>query len=68
MSSAPAQFRLIGRLLMVSAVVILAMAIAIWNGFVDLDPDVRPVIAGALTFAGLLDIGLGIVMLRRGQS
>ena len=68
MTKDPAQLRLLGRLLMVSAVVIFAMAIAVWNGFVDLDPDVRPVIAGALTFAALLDVGLGIVMLRRGQS
>jgi hypothetical protein len=67
-ASAAGRFRRLGRMLILTAVIVFALAIAFWNGLGSLEPDARPLIAGALTLAGLLDLGIGIVMLRRGHT
>jgi hypothetical protein len=60
----------VGRLLVASAVVMFALASLIWTGslaFLQLQPDSSHLVGGALCVAGLLDLGLGIVMMRQGR-
>jgi hypothetical protein len=67
---APQQSALVGRILVLSAVVMFALAMLFWNqtfAFFALSEDARPFVAGALVAAGLLDLGLGIVMMRRAR-
>jgi hypothetical protein len=66
----PRQAAIVGRLLVLSAVVMFALAILFWNQTFDVlavSEDARPFIAGALFAAGLLDLGIGIVMMRRAR-
>jgi len=69
MSSArPAPSALVGRILVVSAIVMFALSILVWTDalpFLGLGADARPLIAGALLLAGLLDLGMAVVMTRR---
>lgn len=65
MARDPAQQRRVGRSLVAAAVIVFALAIAFWNGFGDLPPVLRRPIAGALFVGGLIDLGLGILFMRR---
>jgi hypothetical protein len=67
---APQQAGLVGRILVLSAVVMFALSILFWNQTFDafaVSEAARPFIAGALCAAGLLDLGIGIVMMRRAR-
>ena len=58
----------VGRLLVVSAIVMFALSLALWNDalpFLGVSAAARPLVAGALLAGGLLDLGLAIVMMRR---
>jgi hypothetical protein len=60
----------VGRILVVSAIVMFALSAAFWNDalpFLGVSADARPLIAAALLAGGLLDLGLAIVMMRRGR-
>ena len=60
----------VGRLLVASAVVLFALASLVWTGtlaILQLQPDASHLVGGALFVAGLLDLGLGIVMMRQGR-
>ena len=66
----PTSPALVGRLLLVSAIVMFALSLVIWNDalpFLGLSADARPLVAGALLAGGLLDLGLAIVMMRRAR-
>ena len=66
-TAAPA---LAGRLLVVSAIVMFALSLALWNDalpFLGLGADARPLVATALVAGGLLDLGLAILMMRRAR-
>ena len=69
MSISPAPPR-VGRLLVASAVAMFALASLVWTGtlaFLQLAPDTSHLVGGALFVAGILDLGLGIVMMRQGR-
>ena len=58
----------VGRILVASAIVMFALSILVWTDalpFLGLGVDARPLIAGALLLAGLLDLGMAVVMTRR---
>jgi hypothetical protein len=60
----------VGRILVASAIVMFALSILVWVDalpFLGLGADARPLIAGALLLAGLLDLGMAIVMMRRAR-
>ena len=60
----------VGRILVVSAIVMFALSLAFWNDalpFLGLSADARPLVAGALLAGGLLDLGLAIVMMRKAR-
>ena len=58
-----------GRVLIVSAIATFAAAIALWNGLVpfDVPEDLQRKLPAIFFFIGLLDVGLAIVMMRRGR-
>jgi hypothetical protein len=68
-SMPPATAGRVGRLLVLSAIVMFALAVAFWNDLlpVGVGADARPILAGALVAAGLLDLGLAIVMRRKAR-
>ena len=58
----------VGRILVASAIVMFGLSILVWTDalpFLGLSADARPLIAGALLLAGLLDLGMAVVMARR---
>jgi hypothetical protein len=60
----------VGRILVASAIVMFALSILVWIDalpFLGLSADARPLIAGALLLAGLLDLGMAIAMVRRAR-
>jgi hypothetical protein len=60
----------VGRILVASAIVMFALSILVWTDalpFLGLSAGARPLIAGALLVAGLLDLGMAIVMVRRAR-
>jgi hypothetical protein len=60
----------VGRILVVSAIVMFGLSLALWNDalpFLGLSPEARPLVAGALLAGGFLDLGLAIVMMRRAR-
>jgi hypothetical protein len=60
----------VGRILVVSAIVMFGLSLALWNDalpFLGLSPEARPLFAGALLAGGFLDLGLAIVMMRRAR-
>ena len=66
----PAPSAGVGRILVVSAIVMFALSILVWSDalpFLGLTAPARPLIAGALLLAGLLDLGMAIVMMRRAR-
>ena len=66
----PASSAAVGRILVVSAIVMFALSLAFWSDalpFLGLSADARPLVAGALLAGGLLDLGLAIVMMRRAR-
>jgi len=66
----PAPSAAVGRILVVSAIVMFALSILVWTDalpFLGLTDSARPLIAGALLLAGLLDLGMAIVMMRRAR-
>ena len=66
----PAPSAAVGRILVVSAIVMFALSILVWTDalpFLGLTAPARPLIAGALLLAGLLDLGMAIVMMRRAR-
>jgi hypothetical protein len=66
----PAPSASVGRILGVSAIVMFALSILVWIDalpFLGLGADARPLIAGALLLAGLLDLGMAIVTMRRAR-
>jgi hypothetical protein len=69
-SGRPAPSAAVGRILVVSAIVMFALSTLVWSDalpFLGLSADARPLIAGALLLAGLLDLGMAIVMMRRAR-
>jgi hypothetical protein len=65
----PAMAGRVGRLLVLSAIVMFALAVVFWNDLVPLgiSADARPVLAGALAAAGVLDLGLALFMKRKAR-
>jgi hypothetical protein len=66
----PAPSAAVGRILVVSAIVMFALSILVWTDalpFLGLTAPARPLIAGALLLAVLLDLGMAIVMMRRAR-
>ena len=66
----PAPSAGVGRILGASAIVMFALSILVWTDalpFLGLSADARPLIAGALLLAGLLDLGMAIVTMRRAR-
>jgi hypothetical protein len=66
-AAAPA---VVGRMLVISAIVMFALSLAFWNDalpFLGVTANARPLLAGALLAAGLMDLGLAIVMMRRAR-
>jgi hypothetical protein len=65
----PAMAARVGRLLVVSAIVMFGLAVAFWNDLlpVGVSAEARPLLAGALAAAGLLDLGLAIFMRRKAR-
>ena len=66
----PAPSAAVGRILVVSAIVMFALSILVWSDalpFLGLTASARPLIAGVLLLAGLLDLGMAIVMMRRAR-
>jgi hypothetical protein len=65
----PATAGRVGRLLVLSAIVMFALAVVFWNDLLPLgiSADARPVLAGALAAAGVLDLGLALFMKRRAR-
>jgi hypothetical protein len=66
----PAPSAAVGRILVGSAIVMFALSLLVWSDalpFLGLTPDARPLIGGALLLAGLLDLGMAIVMMRRAR-
>ena len=66
----PGKAAVVGRLLVLSAIVMFALSLVFWNDLLPslgLTPEARPLIAGALLVAGLFDLGLAIVMIRRAR-
>jgi hypothetical protein len=60
----------VGRILVVSAIVMFALSLAFWNDalpFLGVAASARPLLAGALLVAGLMDLGLAIFMMRRAR-
>ncbi|MEO5819635.1 MAG: hypothetical protein ABIT71_03960 [Vicinamibacteraceae bacterium] len=60
----------VGRILVASAIVMFALSILVWSDalpFLGLSASAQPLIAGALLFAGFLDLGMAIVMMRRAR-
>ena len=60
----------VGRILVASAIVMFALSTLVWTDalpFLGLSAGARPLIAGALLLAGLLDLGMAIVMVRRAR-
>jgi hypothetical protein len=68
-SMPPATAARVGRLLVVSAIVMFGLSVAFWNDLlpVGLGADARPVLAGALAVAGLLDLGMAIFLMRKAR-
>jgi hypothetical protein len=66
----PVPSAFVGRILVVSAIVMFALSFAFWNDllpFLGVSADARPLVAGALLAGGLLDLGLAVVMMRRAR-
>jgi hypothetical protein len=62
------QKRIVGRALVGSAALMFALGAGIWNGFLDLHPDARPLITLALGIVGALDLGIGLFFLRAARQ
>ena len=62
------QKRVVGRALIGSAALMFALGASIWNGFLDLHPDARPLITLALGIVGVLDLGIGLFFLRSARN
>jgi len=58
---------LVGRLLLISALVALALGIVFLSGALPLANGAAPVVGGVLVFVALTDAGLGMWFLKRGQ-
>jgi hypothetical protein len=59
----------VGRLLVLSAIVMFALSLLFWNDVlpIELSADAKPLVAGGLFVAGILDLGLAIFMSRRAR-
>jgi hypothetical protein len=58
------QKRVVGRALVGSSAIMFALGAGIWNGFLGLHPDARPLIVLAIGIVGALDLGIGLFFLR----
>jgi hypothetical protein len=60
---------LVGRVLVLSAIMMFAFALLFWNDVlpIEMSAQAKPIVAGALFLAGLLDLGLAVVMMRRAR-
>jgi hypothetical protein len=58
---------LVGRVLVLSAILMFAFSLLFWNDAlpIEMSAQAKPIVAGALFLAGLLDLGLAVVMMRR---
>jgi hypothetical protein len=67
--SQPKPSPLVGRVLALSAIIMFAFALLFWNDTVPIELSARakPIVAGALFVAGILDLGMAIVMMRRAR-
>jgi len=67
--SPPKTSPLVGRVLVLSAILMFAFALLFWNDAlpVEMSAQARPIVAGALFLAGLLDLGMAVVMMRRAR-
>ena len=67
--SQPTPNPLVGRVLVLSAIIMFAFSLLFWNDAlpIELSAEARPLVAGALFLAGLLDLGMAIVMMRRAR-
>lgn len=59
-SDAPGTRKRVGRMLLSSAVVMLALAVAFLEGWIPLDPGARPVVTAILVVAALVDAAVGL--------
>ena len=60
---------LIGRVLVLSAIVMFAFSLLFWNDVlpIEMSAQAKPIVAGALFVAGVLDLGLAVVMTRKAR-
>jgi hypothetical protein len=60
---------LIGRVLVLSAILMFAFSLLFWNDVLPIavSAPAKPIVAGALFLAGLLDLGMAVVMTRRAR-
>ena len=56
--------RVLGIALVASSVVMLVLALLAWTGVMGVAADARPVLAGALGLAGMVDLGIGVKFLQ----
>jgi len=56
----PGTRKLVGRMLLSSAVVLLGLAVAFLEGWIPLDPSARSVVAAVLLAAALVDAAIGL--------
>jgi len=54
---------LVGRLLLSSAAVMLVLAVVFYAGWLEIDPSVRPLVAGVLVLAAIVDVVIGLRLL-----
>jgi hypothetical protein len=60
--------RALGAALVMSAVVMLALAALFWTRVIRVAPDARPFLGGALALAGLVDLGVGVKLLQSANA
>jgi hypothetical protein len=60
---------LVGRVLALSAILMFAFALLFWNDAlpIEMSAQAKRIVAGALFLAGLLDLGMAVVMMRRAR-
>ena len=68
MQQAQGSKRILGVALLLSAVVMGVLAVLFWTGVMYVTAEARPLVAGALVAAAVIDFGVGIAFLRAAVS
>ena len=65
---APRTYGVVGRALLLAALLLLVMGMLFFAGLFPIPARTRTIIGGVLAFMAVLDATLGVFFLRRGQS